>query len=345
MKAARIHRFGEPHDVLVVEDVPVPRPGPGEVVIRIAAASLNPIDCWRRGGYGRRLFRSFGEASLPVILGRDCSGTVEAAGPGVRRFVPGQEVWSAPDPFQDGTHAEFIRAAEDDVEPKPPSLTHQEAASLPFVGLTVWAALVGKAGLGPETAQGRKVLVHAGSGGIGSFAIQLLKAWGAHVAATCSADNAALVESLGADEVIDYRTRDFSHVLSGFDVVLDPLGGETQRKSVRVLKRGPGACLVTLVTPALPLVDRFGLAAGGAAAVAALAAQKTGLRLFGGRRLHWAFFAPDGAALAEIGRLVEDGKIRPVIDRIYDLDQIAEAHAYSETRRARGKIVVRITDT
>ena len=342
MKAARIHRFGEPHDVLVIEDVPAPKPGPGEVVIRLLAASLNPIDCWRRGGYGRRLFRSFGEASLPVILGRDGSGIIESVGPGVRRFVPGQAVWTAPDPFQDGTHAEFVRAAEDEVEPKPESLSHEEAASLPFVGLTVWAALVGKAGLGPDSAQGRKVLVHAGSGGIGTFAIQLLKAWGAHVATTCSADNVALVEDLGADEVIDYRVRDFSRELSGFDVVLDPLGGETQRRSVRVLKRG--GSLVTLVTPALPLVDRFGLAAGGAAAVAALAAQKTGLRLLGGRRLHWAFFAPDGAALAEIGTLVEAGKIRPVIDRVYDLEQIAEAHAYSETRRARGKIVVRIAD-
>ena len=343
VRAVHIDRYGSaPNALRVVDDAQPPRPGPGEVLVRVVAASINPIDCWRRRGYGRGLFEPLGAAVFPIVPGRDCAGVVEAVGPGARRFKPGDAVWSAPDPFRDGTHAEYVAICEDEVEPKPPDLSFEEAAALPYAALTAWQALVVQGGLDADTAPGRRVLVHAGAGGIGSFSIQLLKAWGAWVATTCSTRNLDLVTGLGADRAIDYTRQDFDRALSDMDLVLDTLGGAVQRRSLGVLKRHADAKLVTLVSPALPLTDRFGLAGGAAAAVAALTAARVSTRLRGGRQFRWAFFRADGDALAAIGRLVEAGRIRPVIDRVYPLDEVVAAHRHSEGRHARGKIVLRV---
>jgi NADPH:quinone reductase-like Zn-dependent oxidoreductase/uncharacterized protein YndB with AHSA1/START domain len=342
MRAMRLERFGAPAEALsLVEDAPLPTMSPDDVLVRVVASSVNPIDCRRRGGYGRRLFARRG-ARLPLVLGRDVSGVVECAGSAVRRFRPGEAVWGAVDGFRDGAWAEFVAVHQRELAAKPASLDYEQAAALPYVGVTTWSALVGRAGLTPGNAAGRRVLVHAGSGGVGSFAIQLLKAWGAWVATTCSTRNVELVTSLGADRVIDYTRQDFSRELRDLDLVFDTLGGEAEAPSLGVLAERRGAAYVSVVHPLIAFTDRFGLLPGAAAAVGLLTSRKLAQRILHGRGYHWSVAAPDGRALAEIGQLVEAGKIRPVIDRTYPFEALPEAHTYSESNRARGKIIIRI---
>ncbi len=342
MRALRLERYGAPAEAFrLVEDAPLPTMEPQDVLVRVIASSVNPIDCRRRGGYGRRLFARRG-ARLPLVLGRDVSGVVECVGSAVRRFRPGDPVWGVADNFRDGAWAEFVAVNQRDLAPKPTRLDHEQAAALPYVGLTTWTALVARAGLEPGSAAGRRVLVHAGSGGVGSFAIQLLKAWGAWVATTCSTRNVELVASLGADQVIDYTKQDFAKELGDLDLVLDTLGHEAEAPSLAALAERRGARYVSIVHPLIELTDRFGLLPGLAAAGGLLAGRKLGQRLLHGRGYHWSVASPDGRALAEITRLVEAGKIRPVIDRVYPLDAMADAHTHSETGRARGKIIIRV---
>ena len=345
MRAARIDRFGLADQVLsITEAAPLPSPGPGEVLIRVHAASVNPFDCQRRAGYGRTLLRAMGGAGLPLILGRDCAGTVAAVGPGVRRFAVGDAVWAAPDPLGQGTHADYALAHEAETEPKPAPLSFDEAAALPYAGLTAWTALVETAGLGPAKAAGKRVLVHGGSGGVGSVAIQMLKAWGADVVATCSGRNLNLVQMLGADRVIDYTRHDFARQIADVDLVLDTVGGETRRRSIRVLKRFAGARIVSVVTPALSLPDRAGLLPGLGLAAGALARGKLAAGLIGGRRFDWAFVETDGDGLAALGALVESGQLRPVIDSVLPFAQVAAAHQRVESGKASGKVVLRMVE-
>ncbi len=341
MRALRLERFGPAEEALrLVEDAPPPDLGRDDVLIRVVASSVNPIDCLRRNGYGRNLFARRG-AALPLVLGRDVSGIVECVGGGVRRFRPGDAVWAACDNFRDGAWAELVAVRQADVAPKPPSLDHEQAAALPYVAVTTWGALA-RAGVGPDSARGLRVLVHAGSGGVGSFAIQLLAAWGAWVATTCSARNRELVEGLGADRVVDYGSEAFDRALGDLDLVLDTLGGELEERTLSTLAERRGAAYVSLVHPMVRFTDRFGLLPGALAAGALLAGRKLAQRALHGRRYHWSVAAPDGRALAEVGRLVEAGRIRPVIDRVLPLERMAEAHRHSESGRTRGKIVIRV---
>ena len=314
------------------------------MLIRVHAASVNPFDCQRRAGYGRTLLRAMGGAGLPLILGRDCAGTVAAIGAGVRRFAVGDAVWAAPDPLGQGTHAEYTLAREAETEPKPASLSFDEAAALPYAGLTAWTALVETAGFGPGNAAGRRVLVHGGSGGVGSVAIQILKAWGAEVATTCSSRNVALVRELGADRVIDYTKHDFARQIADVDLVLDTVGGETGRRSIRVLKRFAGARIVSVVTPALALPDRAGLLGGLGLAAGALARSKLAAGLIGGRGLDWAFVETDGDGLAALGALIESGQLRPVIDSVLPFEQLVAAYQRVESGKASGKVVLRMVE-
>lgn len=342
MRAVRLERFGSAGEALrLVEDAPLPDMQPDDVLVRVVASSVNPIDCRRREGYGRRLFARRG-ARPPLVLGRDLAGVVESVGSAVRRFRPGDPVWGAQDNFRDGAWAEFAAVRQDELAPKPETLSYEEAAALPYVGLTTWSALVGRAGLDADGARGLRVLVHAGAGGVGSFAIQLLKAWGAWVATTCSTSNVPLVTELGADRAVDYTKQDVSAELGDLDLVLDTLGHDAEAPSLGLLARRRGARYVTVVHPALAFTDRFGLLPGALAAAGLLAGRKLAQGVLHGRRYHWAIAAPDGHALAEIGRLVEAGKIRPVIDQVFPLEAMAEAHARSETGHARGKLVIRV---
>lgn len=308
MKAVRIHAYGG-QEVLTLEDAPMPQPGEKDVLVRVVASAINPVDWKIRAGYLKDML----PYSFPLILGWDISGVIEAVGSGVTKFKPGDAVYSRPNILRDGGYAEFIAIDENEVALKPKTITHASAASLPLAGITAWDVLVKTAAI----KAGDRVLIHAGSGGVGSLAVQLAKAFGAHVVATTSTKNIPLVKSLGADQVIDYRTQEFDHVVHGMDIVFDTIGGEVQEKSWASLKEG--GILVSVVSPPT---------AGKAAAHSARGA--------------FVFIQPDAAVLTELAALVDAGKIRPIIAAEFALEDIVKAHALSESGRADGKIVLHI---
>ena len=356
MRAVRIRRYGPAAEVLeLVTDAPVPAPGPDEILVRGRATAINPVDCTARSGYGRDVFRGLW-GPLPLILGRDVSGTVAAVGAAVKEFAPGDEVYAAP---HIGCYAEYVVVKAEHAARKPRNLDHLEAASLPFVALTAWTALVEHAGLSPGNAAGKRVIIPRAAGGVGSFAVQLMKAWGAHVIALCSGRNVELVRGLGADEVIDYGKTDFTQVARDCDVALDTIGKPSDfesmdgmrpnagsaedfdEKLMSVLKVNAGAVYVTICSPKLVLADRFGPEEGARRAEDTFRARAAA-QAASGRRYHWSFFTPSGSALAEIARLVEDRAIRPVVDRVFPLEEMVAAHEYCESGRAQGKIVIDI---
>ncbi len=331
MRAARIHRYGTA-DELVIEEAPVPTPGRGQVLVRVICAAVNPIDWKMRSGAQAAVIRR----PFPLILGLDCSGVVEAVGPGVTALAPGDEVFSSPDHKRDGTYAEFTVIPEGQLARKPASLTHAQAASLPLVGLTAWDCLVRAADL----KSGEKVLIHAGSGGVGTFAIQLARHLGAEVATTCSGRNAAWVRSLGADRVVDYQQERFEDVLPPQDVILECLGGDSLPRSLTLLRRGGR---LTSINSGMPgHVKRWGPVLGLVVTIALNLRVLVVQRLFRGVRYAMVLRQPDGRVLARIGELADAGAIAPQIDREVALDDIADAHRHGETGRAQGKIVVRI---
>ena len=341
MRAIELHRFGAPDEALRLNEAfPMPTLRNRDLLVRVVASSVNPIDCARRAGYGRKILGMRGGATLPLVLGRDVSGVVEAVGPEVTRFRAGDEIWAGADVFRNGCWAEYVALDEEQAAAKPTQLSHEEAASIPYVALTTWAALVGGAGLDPAGAAGKRILVHAGAGGVGSFAIQLLVAWGAHVATTCSTRNVGLVKRLGAHEVIDYTQQDYADVLRDYDMVYDTLGFEAEAPSLSVLKQNAGAQYASIVHPLMPLTDRYGLPVGALVAGATFARRKLTQRLRYGRGYHWSLFSPNGAALEQIGKLAEEGRIHAVIDRVLPLEEIAAANEHVESRRAQGKVVL-----
>ena len=310
MKAIRIHNYGGP-EVLQYEDAPRPQPQTGEVLIRVHAAGVNPIDWKVREGY----MKDFWPHKFPLILGWDVSGTVEEVGPGVSRFKIGDEVYSVPDASRDGAYAEYIVVRESELALKPKSLHHVRAAAVPLAAVTAWQALF-DAG---QLKRGQRVLIHGGSGGVGHVAVQLAKWKGAHVLATASTKNQELLRELGVDEPIDYTKQNFEDVARDVDLVLDLIGGETQERSWSVLKKG--GVLLSLVQP--PSVEK---------------AKALGVRA--------AFVAghPSGAQLAEIAKLIDSGELKLTIDRILPLSEVRRAHQLSQTGHARVKIVLRVVD-
>jgi NADPH:quinone reductase-like Zn-dependent oxidoreductase len=312
-------------------EMPEPTLRDDDVLVEIRAAGLNPLDSKIRDG----AFKALLPYRPPFILGHDLAGTVVRVGSRARRFKPGDEVYARPRDGRIGTFAEFIAVNEADLALKPKNLSMEEAASIPLVGLTAWQALVERAKL----AKGQKVLVHAGSGGVGTFAIQLAKHLGATVATTTSA--AKLVKSLGADVVIDYKTQDFERVLSGYDVVLNSLAGETLHKSLKVLK--PGGKLISISGPPDP---DFGREQGLNWALR----QVLRLLSFGIRRkakrhgVHYSFLfmRANGEQLRQITSLIQAGIIRPVMDRVFPFEATNEALADVATGRSKGKVVVKV---
>jgi NADPH:quinone reductase-like Zn-dependent oxidoreductase len=335
MRAAQFDTYGTAHDVLrLVDNAPVPPPGATEILVRVLASSVNPIDCAVRSGYGKAYFELRTGRRPPMGPGRDVAGHVAAVGAEVRDFRPGDAVYAAT--FGDA-NAEFVVVPESWAAPKPRSISFEAAASLPYVALTTWTALVTHAGLSPESAAGKRVVIPRAAGGVGSFATQLVKAWGGEVAAICSTRNVALVSGL-----IDYTRQDPARVLRDFDVAFDT-SFETEGMLLDSLKVADNAAYVSIVTPKLTLIDQHGLEAGlrrGDELFAARAAAQRAL----GRRYYWSFTQPDGAALRQIATLLDAGRIRPVVDRVFALERIVEAHEYCESGRAQGKIVVRVAD-
>jgi NADPH:quinone reductase-like Zn-dependent oxidoreductase len=318
---------------LRLADMPIPEPREDEVLVEVHAAGVNLLDAKIRGGE----FKLILPYRLPLILGHDLAGIVVKLGARVRQFKLGDEVYARVDDFRIGTFAEFVPVKEASLALKPTGLTMEEAASIPLVGLTAWQALVEKADL----RKGQKVFIQAGSGGVGTFAIQLAKHLGATVATTTSMANAALVKSLGADVAVDYKTQDFERVLRDYDVVLNSQDGKTLEKSLRVLKRG--GKLISISGPPDPEFGKELAAPGFVRLVMRLLSSGVRRKARGlGVGYSFLFMKSSGSQLREITRLIEAGTIRPVIDRVFPFASTNEALAYVEAGRAKGKVVIRI---
>lgn len=330
MRAFIVDRYRK-KGALRLGEMPEPALREDDVLVEVRAAGLNLLDSKIRDGE----FKLILPYRPPFILGHDVAGTVVRVGSSVRRFKPGDEVYARPRDGRIGTFAEFIAIDEADVALKPKNLSMEEAASIPLVGLTAWQVLVERAGL----RKGQKVLIHAGSGGVGTFAIQLAKHLGATVATTASAANAAMVKELGADVVIDYRSQKFEEELSGYDVVLNSLDATTLEKSLKVLK--PGGKLISISGPPDPAFARSqGLNAVLRLVLRLLSAGIRRKAKRAGVDYSFLFMRADGSQLERITKLIEDGTIRPVVDRVFPFGQLNEAFAYIDTGRAKGKVVV-----
>lgn len=313
--------------------MPEPELRDDDVLVQIHAAGVNLLDSKIRDGE----FKLILPYRLPLILGNDAAGVIVKVGPKVRRFKPGDEVYARPHQNRIGTFAEFIAMNEADVAMKPKNLTMEEAASIPLVGLTAWQVLIERANL----KRGQKVLIHAGSGGVGTLAIQLAKHVGATVATTTSAANADLVKKLGADIVIDYKKDDLEKVLNGYDVVLNSLGKDTLEKSLSVLK--PGGKLISISGP--PDADFAKENGSNWFLQQVMRLLSFGIRTKAKRQrvsYSFLFMRANGHQLSEITSLIESGIIRPVIDRVFPFEATKEALTYIETGRARGKVVVKV---
>lgn len=332
MKAAFIRRYGG-NDVVELGELPAPQAGPGELLVEVHAASVNPVDFKIRDGMLKPIV-SFG---FPLILGNDLSGTVQAVGAGVTRLRPGDAVFARMDKKRIGAFAEFAVVAEADAALKPANLSHVEAAAVPLAGLTAWQALFEIGGL----KSGQKVLIHAGSGGVGTFAIQFARHAGLAVAATAGARNAELVRGLGADIVIDYKTQRFEDVVHDYDLVFDTQAGDIRHRSFAVLRRG-GVLVSIAGKPDSRLVREFGLNPLLGVLLDFLNRKTLRLAKRHGVRYEYLFMHPSGEQLEEIGRLLAAGSVRPVIDKVFPLAQVREALAYSEAGHATGKVVVEV---
>ncbi|WP_333906995.1 NADP-dependent oxidoreductase [Delftia acidovorans] len=332
MKAFILESYGA-NRALQLAEVPEPQLRDDEVLVQVHAAGVNQLDSKIRDGQ----FKLILPYRLPLILGHDVAGVVVKAGPRVRQFKPGDEVYARTDDFRIGTFAEFVPVKESSLAPKPKGLTMEEAASIPLVGLTAWQALVETAKL----TKGQRVFIQAGSGGVGTFAIQLARHLGATVATTTSAANFELVKSLGADVAIDYRTQDFEDVLHDYDVVLNSQDGKTLGKSLRVLKGG--AKLISISGPPDPAFGRNIAAPAFVRLVMRLLSSGIRRRARGrGIDYSFLFMRANGGQLREITRLIEAGAIRPVVDKVFAFESTNEALAYAEAGHAKGKVVIKI---
>lgn len=331
MKTFMVERYGHKAGVHAGE-MPDPQVGADDVLVRIHAASVNPLDLKLRNGD----FKAILPYRLPFVLGNDLAGVVVQVGSAVTRFAVGDEVYARPDKDRIGTFAELIAVHQDDMAIKPATLTMEEAASLPLVALTSWQALVERAQVQP----GQKVLIHAGSGGVGTIAVQLAKQLGAHVATTASTAKVDLVKELGADVVVDYKQQAFETVLNGYDVVLDTLGGDTLEKSLQVLK--PGGKVISIAGPPDAAFAReLGTNAVLRLAMSALSFKT---RRRAKRRTvtySFLFMKASGDQLRHLTALIDAGKIRPVVDRVFPFEETRQAMEYVEKGRAKaGKVVV-----
>lgn len=328
MKAWAIDSYGE-DSKLKLRDLTTPEPEVNEVQIEVKAASLNPVDYKIRDGK-LKLVMSF---DFPLILGHDCSGKIVKVGKSVNKFKVGDEVFVR---SEIGTLAEFVTVPETYVALKPKNISFEEAASVPLVGLTSWQALFDHGKL----KKGQKVFIPAGSGGVGTLAVQIAKYHGAYVYSNTSGKNLDFVKSLGADKVFNYKEEDFSQLITDIDLVFDTMGGDTQDKSFKVLKEG--GRLISIVGPPTPsFVKDAGLGTVmylGSSVLSAKTRLKAAMN-----KVNYEFFLMDpesGSTLAEIGSLIEQEKIRPVVDKVYSFDEANEAMAYLEKGHARGKVVV-----
>lgn len=307
MHAVRFHEYGPP-EVLVVDDVPRPDPGDGEVLVRVHAAGVNPIDWKYRAGY----LKEFAPLTLPYTPGFDLAGTVEAVGTSVTDFAPGEAVFGR----GAASYAEYAIAPHGALARKPTNISFDQAATIPIGGVTAWAGLFDTGGL----QAGQRLLIQGAAGGVGSFAVQLGHWKGAYVVGTASSRNIDFVRSLGADEAVDYRTTPVERMPRDFDVVLDIVGGETMDESWHLVKRGG----ILVAVAGMPSEEK---------------AQQLGVRTSGVK-------APPVIAgiLQQIAQLIESGTVVTEVGKVYPLEEAAQAHALSETGHGRGRIVLHVAD-
>lgn len=310
MKAVRIHAYGGP-ELLHYEEVPRPALNPDDLLIRVRAAAVNPVDWKIREGYLQGVLHH----SLPLILGWDVSGEVVEIGPEATGFKVGDAVYARPNIERDGSYAEYIAVKASEVAHKPASLDHDHAAAVPLAALTAWQALVEAA----QLKAGQTVLIHAAAGGVGNFAVQLAKSRGARVIATASIINIGIVTELGADQFIDYTKTRFEDIAKDVDVVLDTVGGDTQDQSWQVLK--PGGILVSIISPP---------------------AEETAAAH--GVRSAFVFVQPNGQQLTAIAQLIDQGRMKPIIHTVLPLIETRQAQVISQGGHARGKIVLHVAD-
>ena len=310
MKAVVVHEYGGP-EVLKMEKVPWPEPKEDEIRIRVVAAGVNPVDALIRSG----VFAKFFKSKLPLVPGYDIAGTVEKAGAKVTKFKVGDPVFAYIGVKEGGGYAEYAVASENEAAAKPKSLNYIEAAAVPVAGLTAWQALIDTAKL----SSGQTVLIHGGSGGVGSFAIQIAKARGARVIATASTQNQDLLKQLGADIAIDYTTTKFEEVAQNVDVVLDSVGTDTLTRSYGVLKKG-GYVVSLVAKPDARELEQFGIH---------------------GSPIN---VQPNSDELATLGKLIDEKKIRVIVSQVLLLTDAAKAQAQAETHHTRGKMVLRVAD-
>lgn len=332
MKAYVLHKY-QKKAALRLTDMPEPDLRDGEVLVQIHAAGVNLLDAKIRDGE----FKPILPYKMPLILGHDLAGTVVRTGPNTRSFAVDDEVYARADDFRIGTFAEFIAVKESSLAPKPASLTMEQAASVPLVALTAWQALAEVAKL----RAGQKVFIQAGSGGVGSIAIQLARHLGAYVATTASAANADWLKGLGADLVIDYKSQDFETVLRDYDVVLHSQDARTLAKSLNALRRG--GRLVSISGPPTPaFAAAFGLPWYLTLVLALLSRSTRKKAQQRGVGFDFLFMTANGQQLQQITALIEAGHIRPVIDRVYPFAETNAAMEHVQSGRAKGKVVIRI---
>jgi NADPH:quinone reductase-like Zn-dependent oxidoreductase len=312
MKAVRLHSYGEP-EMLVYEEAPRPEPSPGEVLVLVRAAGVNPLDCKVREGRMKGVF----DYQLPLILGMDVSGIVAAIGSGVTNFDVGQEVYGIAEVSRSGSYAEYAIVQENKLASKPKTLDHTQAASIPVVAMTAWQALFDVG----QMSAGQTVLIHAASGGVGMFAVQFAKWKGGRVIGTASDRNLEFVRELGADEVIDYKKTKFEQVVSKVDLVLDAIGGETRERSWGVIK--PGGMLVSLISSSPPSQET----------AAQMGVRAAGLRMQAEAKL-----------LTEIAGLIDSGQVKTLVGKVLPLTSARQSHELSQSAATRGKIVLQLND-
>ncbi|WHY27345.1 NADP-dependent oxidoreductase [Bacillus wiedmannii] len=331
MKAMIIDKYGKVP--MRMAEVHTPEINEYEVLAEIHAASINPIDFKIRDGKVKMLLKY----EMPLILGNDFSGVIVKVGSKVTHFKVGDEIYARPRKNKIGTFAEYIAIHEDDIALKPKNLSFEEAASIPLVGLTSYQALHDIMNLQKD----QKILIHAGSGGVGTFAIQLAKIMGATVTTTASEAGADLVTSLGADEIINYKTEKFEDILTNYDAVFDTIGGTTLEKSFNIIKSGGNIVSVSGMPNA-----RFGKEFGSGffkTLLFSFASKKlTALEKQHNAQYSFLFMKPSGDQLRTIANYIEAGKIKPVIDRVFPFEDAQKAMEYSESGRAKGKIIVKI---
>jgi NADPH:quinone reductase-like Zn-dependent oxidoreductase len=308
MKAIRVHEYGGP-EVLRYEEAPRPEPGPGEVLVRIRAAGVNPVDWKVREGHRREALAY----RMPFVPGWDVSGVVEATGPNVTLLTKGDEVYGYPSVVRNGAYAEYAVVPEAELALKPRSIDHVLAASVPIAALTAWQGLFDAGGLRTD----QKVLIHGGAGGVGSFAVQLARWKGAFIVATASGRNQEFLRNLGADLTIDYEKTRFDRLVCDADVVFDTIGNETLQRSWKVLKKG-GVLVSTVEEPSAEKAAAHGVRA-------VLVSTRA-----------------DTAELAEIAKLVDAGMVRPIVEAVFPLNEARRAQELSQTGHARGKIVLEV---